>query len=1272
MKLISTEDWHILRNGKPIDFATIIGIVLLFLLIIAMNVKLIFNLTADQTDEIGRMQMESIKSDLDRMIVEAEGTTLRLSIEADQMLAAGKSRKEIADFFVRQKKEQYIASGGVCINAYIASKDWVFIPDFNAPADFHAPERVWYKGAAETPGKVYITEPYLDLASGNMCFTMSTLLADGETVVSLDFNFSKLQESISKMTAGNDRTAMITTKSGMIIGYTDMSLVGERLAKKLPEYENILQQAVENPSLGSFIAELSGRPHTIFSNTTENGWYMILSVDNRALYQSSYRQMSVTILISILMLVVIIIFYLNSLKNRLQTERAMRVKEEFLSRLSGDLREPLFKILQLSSEGISSAEDAAASKAAQVRESAQKLSRMMDNLFSFSAIIAKEREEDSKNSHGKKLSEVSIFVRKGITAVLTVVMGFSLVICISTTVSWGDTKMKREVDLYDHQVDNWIAKQRSILSMFTNMIAERPELMSNYPAAVKWLNDMARNYPEISVCYMANPYKEHTVIMNNGWQPSGDWQVEKRQWYIDTEKSEDGFNVSAPYYDEQTGLYCVTLSQIVYGKNGEFLGLFGIDFYLDQLIHVLDESYSYNGYAFLVDAGGTIINHPSEPYQMSVDHVTYIEDTEYRNAYLSGNVAALSDYAGTYMACLAKKSEASDFTIVVANRWWNIYGNIAILGGALLTALILCLFSVRALIARLLNWQRSVNLELREAADAALAAGRAKSEFLAQMSHEIRTPLNAILGLNEMVMREEKDSAIRHYAVNIARAGATLLSIINDILDFSKIESGRMEIVPVPYELRELFINVMNIVTPRAEKKGLAFQLKTDSQLPSGLLGDNVRVQQVLINLLSNAVKYTEKGQIELTVSCDSLDDCTAGLRFVVKDTGIGIRKEDQSRLFHDFERFDLERNRGIEGTGLGLAITYRLVELMGGKISMESVYGEGTTFTVCLTQEVRDRTPMQDINDMTDSDQSSTERYSPRFIAPEAKVLVVDDTEMNLLVVAGLLKETKIQVTTCPGGKECLERLSEGTYDLVLLDHMMPGLDGIETLHLAKQMPECTSIPFIILTANAVAGAKEMFLKEGFTDYLSKPVDGRQLEKMLKRYLPPEKIGSAPADPAAADEHSKTDAAPSTPSVNAQDPVPPEEEEDVPLMDVAKGIKYCGGMEDVYWAAVELFCKLHDEKQEKMEKNLSDENWKDYTTLLHALKSTSLSLGGKKLSEMAKAQELAGKCILSKKTTEEEKTAAAKDLKEHHAETMQMYEIFAAEAAKKLKERHS
>ena len=555
-------------------------------------------------------------------------------------------------------------------------------------------------------------------------------------------------------------------------------------------------------------------------------------------------------------------------------------------------------------------------------------------------------------------------------------------------------------------------------------------------------------------------------------------------------------------------------------------------------------------------------------------------------------------------------------------------------------------------------------LAAKEAAD---QANRAKSAFLANMSHEIRTPLNSILGLNEMVFREATSRAVKGYAKNIAGAGQTLLSLINDILDFSKIESGRMKLEPTDYDLGELLTNLTNIMRPRAVAKGLEFNVEVDNVISVGLYGDNVRIQQILMNIVSNAIKYTKQGSVTLKVQQYGFEGDKIFLRFMVEDTGIGIRPEDQARLFQDFERFDSEKNRGIEGTGLGLAITHRLVKLLNGEISVESVYGEGTVFSVELAQTVHNHEPISDFSMIADEISGDESNYVPKFIAPDAKILVVDDTEMNLLVVKGLLKETRVQITTCASGEECLNLLTKERYDIVFLDHMMPGLDGIETLRLAKEMKECEGVPFIILTANAVSGAKEMFLKEGFTDYLSKPVDGRHLEDALKRYLPQEKIQPVSANTEVETSEKPMTGAEETLAMHSADDTEATNDEEEPLMDVKKGMMYCGDMEEVYWAAVELFCKLRNEKKEKMEDALSSENWKEYAILLHALKSTSLSLGGSKLSEMAKGQELAGKRIISPESTEEEKTAAVREIKERHGKTMKLYDEFVAEAMKKM-----
>lgn len=542
---------------------------------------------------------------------------------------------------------------------------------------------------------------------------------------------------------------------------------------------------------------------------------------------------------------------------------------------------------------------------------------------------------------------------------------------------------------------------------------------------------------------------------------------------------------------------------------------------------------------------------------------------------------------------------------------------------------------------------------LREARDDALRANQAKSEFLANMSHEIRTPLNAILGMNEMIMREASGS-LRKYAFNVKSAGETLLSIINDILDFSKIESGKMEIVPVSYSLSSVLNDVYNMVSYKAGQKGLAFHMEVDPHIPDALYGDEVRLRQVVVNILNNAVKYTPKGSVTFTVKAHGdVQGETLELEFITQDTGIGIREEDKEKLFSKFQRLDLEKNRNIEGTGLGLAITVRLTEMMAGTITVDSVYGEGSTFTVRLPQIVEKNDPIGDFNARIEAALREEEHYQESFTAPQAHILVVDDNDMNLTVVESLLEKTRIHIHTASSGKECLQMIQDNHYDIVFLDHMMPEMDGLETLARAKNLinSQCQDTPYIALTANAVAGVKEMFLSKGFNDYLSKPVDGKTLERMVQKYLPPEKILAAGGDTPADTENTTAD----TPSP-AKTTVPAETQIDLPT-----AMKYCGNNEDMQKKFLGMFVSRREAVRQQLENDLQAGNIEDYTTHVHALKSTSLSIGGVKLSECAKALEMAGHAYCEGPESEQE--VQLQYIRVHHPEAMELYKALAEEA---------
>lgn len=401
----------------------------------------------------------------------------------------------------------------------------------------------------------------------------------------------------------------------------------------------------------------------------------------------------------------------------------------------------------------------------------------------------------------------------------------------------------------------------------------------------------------------------------------------------------------------------------------------------------------------------------------------------------------------------------------------------------------------------------------------ALQASKAKGRFLANMSHEIRTPIHAVLGMDAMILRESKEAQIREYALDIQNAGQTLLSLINDILDISKIESGKLEILPVEYDFSSLIHDVMNMMEMKAKDKGLALNLTVDSGLPSRLWGDDVRIRQILVNLMSNAVKYTEKGSVTLTVDGVVHGDM-ANLTFRVEDTGIGIREEDIDKLFHEFERIEEQRNREIEGTGLGMNITTQLLERMGRRLQVESEYGKGSVFSFELEQKIMDYEPVGNLDERIRT-QAASYSYQVMFTAPEARLLVVDDNAVNRRLFTHLLKATRIQVEEASGGVECLELVRKNAYDLIFLDHMMPDMDGIAVLHKMREWEDypSRSAPVIALTANAVTGARERYLNEGFQDFLSKPVNPEKLEKMIMEFLPREKVNPGGAEPVSAEE---------------------------------------------------------------------------------------------------------------------------------------------------------
>ncbi len=519
--------------------------------------------------------------------------------------------------------------------------------------------------------------------------------------------------------------------------------------------------------------------------------------------------------------------------------------------------------------------------------------------------------------------------------------------------------------------------------------------------------------------------------------------------------------------------------------------------------------------------------------------------------------------------------------------------------------------------------------ELLEEKVRAESASNAKSDFLANMSHEIRTPINAVLGMNEMIIREDNRALdvaesdpmlvqealenINVYAGDVKKAGHNLLAIVNDILDFSKIEAGRMELAEAPYQLSSLINDINNMIMFKAQDKGLVFNVEADPSLPDELSGDEVRVRQILTNLLNNAVKYTEKGSVILKLRGKKQDENTLILTIVVWDTGIGIKPEDKEQLFNKFERLEMDRNSTVEGTGLGLAITHNLIELMGGNIEVESEYGKGSIFTVNIPQKIVSGSTLGDLQTRLKDNAPGNRPYKESFRAPDATILIVDDTRINLTVAVNLLKNTKMKIDTATSGEEAVNMASKTRYDVIFMDQRMPGMNGTEAFHKIRETENGASkdVPVICLTADAVIGAKERYLSEGFSDYLTKPIDNFALENMLMKYLPEEKVELVNEEISEISEEGN-----------------PEEEAFTVLRSVGieprAGLKYCQDDVFFYKALLAEYAYGELEKAHNLQKSYEAENWHDYSIYVHSLKSSSKMIGASALSVRAAKLEAA------------------------------------------------
>jgi len=689
------------------------------------------------------------------------------------------------------------------------------------------------------------------------------------------------------------------------------------------------------------------------------------------------------------------------------------------------------------------------------------------------------------------------------------------------------------------------------------------------------------------------------------WMPPDDYVPEDQPWYIAAVEANGKVGITEPYIDNEVGAVSVTYTCRIFDDESRPLGIICLDILLDRVIeYAINTSVTEGSYGILVDKQLNVLAHPHPAYlgksiRLMNDGQSIANDL-LQGLEISERIA--TDYKGGTSILFIRQLENGWYLAIIAyaKQYYQSVANMAIL-----------LSTIGALMAIALN---AVLIRLAAAKNKADAESRQKSNFLATISHEIRTPMNAILGVTEIQMHKEELPDETHEAfTKIYHSGYSLLGIINDILDLSNIEAGKLELTPAKYDVASMIYDIAQLNAMRIGSRALKFELQIDPSTPSELMGDELRIKQVINELISNAFKYTESGEIGLSVTAQNEDrvrEPYVALIFAISDTGKGMTKEQANSLFDEYSSFRQEANHMTEGTKLGIDIVKSLVGIMKGSISVESELGKGTTFTVRLPQGNVGAVPLGKMvveNLQTfrfnDVSQMKTAQIT-REPMPYGKVLVVDDVETNLYVAKGLLVPYDLSIDTAESGPEAIEKIKAGNeYDIIFMDHMMPGMDGIEATKIIRDLGYTS--PVIALTANAIAGQAEMFMANGFDDFVSKPIDIRQLNALLNKLIrdkqPPEVLEAAKTNAAG---KRADDTASSSPAA-------------VSALDTELARTFARDAEKVI-IVLETICKKHDA--------LEDEEIQQYTISTHAIKSALANIGEEALSAVAKKLEAAGR----------------------------------------------